>query len=162
MRVQLERCGTRPGAFQGHIDSAEANQFENSGGPVHVRNGLQYEIRRLKSFAGNLQWHDGVLESHGARGDPDPAVVQSSNEAFIAQFQARTDLSMPGMSGLDLATELKRLHPDLPVVLLSGWAMQELEEKVKDAGIDYILGKPCLMEDMLRVVQQAARTPIAS
>ena len=32
-----------------------------------------------------------------------------------------TDLQMPGMSGLDLATELRERHADLPVVLMSGW-----------------------------------------
>jgi FixJ family two-component response regulator len=29
---------------------------------------------------------------------------------------------MPGMSGLDLATHLRKRHADLPVVLMSGWA----------------------------------------
>ena len=33
-----------------------------------------------------------------------------------------TDLQMPGMSGLDLATRLRERHADLPVVLMSGWA----------------------------------------
>jgi CheY-like chemotaxis protein len=73
-----------------------------------------------------------------------------------------TDMSMPGMNGLELATEVKRQRPNLPVALLSGWAMQELEEKVKQAGIDYILVKPCLMENLLAVVQRAARAPVDS
>ena len=33
-----------------------------------------------------------------------------------------TDLQMPGMSGLDLATHLRERHADLPVVLVSGWS----------------------------------------
>lgn len=33
-----------------------------------------------------------------------------------------TDLQMPGMSGLDLATHLRERHADLPVVLMSGWS----------------------------------------
>jgi hypothetical protein len=44
--------------------------------------------------------------------------------------------------------------------LFSGWAIQELEEKVKEAGIDHILVKPCLMEDLLGVVQKAVHTPV--
>jgi CheY-like chemotaxis protein len=32
-----------------------------------------------------------------------------------------TDLQMPGMSGLDLATLLRERHANLPVVLMSGW-----------------------------------------
>jgi DNA-binding NtrC family response regulator len=29
---------------------------------------------------------------------------------------------MPGRSGLDLAAEIKRLHPDVPVILTSGYS----------------------------------------
>lgn len=32
-----------------------------------------------------------------------------------------TDFSMPGISGLDVAVELVRLRPDLPVALTSGY-----------------------------------------
>jgi CheY-like chemotaxis protein len=71
-----------------------------------------------------------------------------------------TDLSMPGMSGLELATELKKLYPTIPVILFSGWAMQEQEETVKEAGIDHIVVKPCLMEDLLEAVQTAVHTPV--
>jgi signal transduction histidine kinase/CheY-like chemotaxis protein len=73
-----------------------------------------------------------------------------------------TDLSMPGMSGMELATELKRSHADLPVLLFSGWAVQEQEEKVKEAGIDHILVKPCLMEDLLDAVQRAVASPVSA
>jgi signal transduction histidine kinase/DNA-binding response OmpR family regulator len=93
--------------------------------------------------------HEVVAVSSGTE-----AVERSREQDFDLVI---TDLSMPGISGLDLATEVKRVHPGLPVVLLSGWAMQELEEKVKEAGIDHILVKPCLMEDLLEVVQTSAR-----
>lgn len=33
-----------------------------------------------------------------------------------------TDFAMPGMSGIDLAAELRRLRPDLPVLLITGYA----------------------------------------
>jgi CheY-like chemotaxis protein len=35
-----------------------------------------------------------------------------------------TDVSLPGMSGLDLVRELKRLNPDVPVILASGYPLQ--------------------------------------
>lgn len=33
-----------------------------------------------------------------------------------------TDIQMPGMNGVDLARELKRMRPDIPVLLISGYA----------------------------------------
>jgi CheY-like chemotaxis protein/nitrogen-specific signal transduction histidine kinase len=107
--------------------------------------------------------HSEVLAAGGHQvvsvGSGAEAIVQCRGPKFDLVI---TDLTMPGVSGLDLATRLKELDPGLPVVLLSGWAMQELEEKVKKAGVDYILVKPCLMEDLLSVVQKAAREPVAS
>ena len=35
-----------------------------------------------------------------------------------------TDVSLPGMSGLDLVRELKRLNADVPVILASGYPLQ--------------------------------------
>jgi len=113
---------------------------------------------------------DLVRETHGEvlkAGGHHVVPVRSGAEAVelcgSAEFDlVITDMSMPGLSGLDLATRLKRIDAGLPVVLLSGWAVQELEEKVREAGIDHILVKPCLMEDLLDVVQKAARAPIAS
>jgi signal transduction histidine kinase len=107
--------------------------------------------------------HTEVLQAGGhqvvAVSNGDDAVDRCRAEAFDLVI---TDMSMPGMNGLELATEVKRQRPNLPVALLSGWAMQELEEKVKQAGIDYILVKPCLMENLLAVVQRAARAPVDS
>jgi signal transduction histidine kinase/DNA-binding response OmpR family regulator len=105
--------------------------------------------------------HEEVLKAGGHRvatvGSGMAAVEKCHEQEFDVVI---TDLSMPGMSGLELATEVKRLHPKVPVVLFSGWAMQELEEKVKEAGIDHILVKPCLMEDLLGVVQRAVHTAV--
>jgi two-component system, NtrC family, sensor kinase len=40
-----------------------------------------------------------------------------------------TDVVMPnGMSGIELAREVRRLHPGLPVLLASGYAAQEMAE----------------------------------
>jgi CheY-like chemotaxis protein len=39
-----------------------------------------------------------------------------------------TDVQMPGMDGIELAREMTALHPDLPVVLMSGFAPEAVEE----------------------------------
>jgi CheY-like chemotaxis protein len=66
-----------------------------------------------------------------------------------------TDLGMPGMSGKQLAERAKRIRPDLPVILVSGWAHQEEEKTMKDSGIDALLSKPCTAEQFQRAVASA-------
>ncbi|NTU60266.1 MAG: PAS domain-containing protein, partial [Deltaproteobacteria bacterium] len=53
-----------------------------------------------------------------------------------------TDYTMPGMNGLDLAAELMRLRPDLPVLLGTGYAESVSEELVAARGLRALLMKP--------------------
>jgi CheY-like chemotaxis protein len=69
-----------------------------------------------------------------------------------------TDLGMPEISGLEVAREAKRHDPPVPVILLSGWAIREDEARVKEAGIDCVLVKPCLMDDLVRAVDRSLGT----
>ena len=46
-----------------------------------------------------------------------------------------TDYNMPEMSGLELAQQLARLQPALPVVITSGYLADELREQAERAGV---------------------------
>jgi CheY-like chemotaxis protein len=54
-----------------------------------------------------------------------------------------TDYRMPGLSGLELARESRRIAPDLPVVLLSGNLDDRVLEESAAIGVARCLGKPC-------------------
>jgi PAS domain S-box-containing protein len=60
-----------------------------------------------------------------------------------------TDLSMPGMSGLQLAHQLRKIRPDLPVVLTSGYANPDDQEKANRLEIRAILTKPVNTKELL-------------
>jgi signal transduction histidine kinase/DNA-binding response OmpR family regulator len=68
-----------------------------------------------------------------------------------------TDLSMPEMSGWEVARNVKKLRPEVPVILISGWTTQADEARAKEAGIDYMLPKPCSMEALLETVGRSIR-----
>ncbi len=53
-----------------------------------------------------------------------------------------SDLTMPGMSGMELAKELKSLRPDLPFILCTGFSEAITEQAVTEAGIEALLIKP--------------------
>jgi DNA-binding NtrC family response regulator len=53
-----------------------------------------------------------------------------------------TDIQMPGMDGWELATNIKKISPDTPVILMTGMQSNYVEEKMKKINIDSILYKP--------------------
>jgi CheY-like chemotaxis protein len=53
-----------------------------------------------------------------------------------------TDLTMPRLTGHQLALEIKRIRPDIPIILCSGYGEQMDLEEVKAGGISAFLKKP--------------------
>ena len=62
-----------------------------------------------------------------------------------------TDLSLPGITGIELAKALKQdaATAGIPIICLSGYADPETSEAVTASGIDKMLVKPCLPDDLL-------------
>jgi CheY-like chemotaxis protein len=77
------------------------------------------------------------------------AAAQSQPDIVI------TDLSMPGMSGWEVTREIKKRNPATRVVLISGWAVQQSQAEVRDSGVDFVVAKPCPLERLLQVVEEA-------
>jgi two-component system NtrC family sensor kinase len=65
-----------------------------------------------------------------------------------------SDVIMPGMSGIELAQEIARRYPGLPVVLTSGYSHVLAEHG--SSGFD-LLHKPYSIEQLSRILRKAAR-----
>lgn len=69
-----------------------------------------------------------------------------------------TDLKMPGMSGLEVLQAIKSEHPDLPVILITGYAaIDNAVEVMKSGAADY-LAKPFANEEIVHKVRKALDT----
>ena len=53
-----------------------------------------------------------------------------------------TDIRMPGMSGLEMAEQVKARQPWLPVVIVTGYGTDANEERARAAGVSAFLHKP--------------------
>jgi DNA-binding NarL/FixJ family response regulator len=51
------------------------------------------------------------------------------------------DFSMPAMDGLELAGELKRIDPQMPIVMLTAFKNESLNRKAYKAGVTWVLSK---------------------
>ncbi|MCU0699649.1 MAG: PAS domain S-box protein [Myxococcaceae bacterium] len=86
--------------------------------------------------------------------------VAVDGEGGLRQFAGRTydlvvtDMRMPGLSGVELATRLRAQRPSLPVVFLTGYATEEVPETLR-AGTRSLL-KPFRTEDLLEAIEALA------
>jgi two-component system NtrC family sensor kinase len=79
------------------------------------------------------------------------AELTRNAERFDVVF---TDVVMPGMTGIDLAQEIRRRHFDLPVVLTSGYS--HVLSQNGSFGFE-LLQKPYSIEQLARVLHNAGR-----
>jgi DNA-binding response OmpR family regulator len=71
-----------------------------------------------------------------------------------------TDLSLPGMNGFELVARI-RAHPAssrIPVICLSGFDGSTHEQRAREAGVDRVLCKPCLPDELARAADEVVRT----
>ncbi|HVG04631.1 MAG TPA: PAS domain-containing protein, partial [Burkholderiaceae bacterium] len=61
-----------------------------------------------------------------------------------------SDEAMPEMTGSELAKEIRRLHPDIPIVLMSGYVTPALHTRAQEAGVVEVLAKPLVSRDIAR------------
>lgn len=90
----------------------------------------------------------------------DVAAVSSGLEAIEAVKQTSydvvvLDVKMPGLNGLETLLELKKIDPELAVIMLTGHASVDSSiEGMRLGAFDYIL-KPCDIEELLRKIEAA-------
>lgn len=75
-----------------------------------------------------------------------------------------TDVVLPGMNGIELATTMRRIYPDCKVVLFSGnAATSAMMEAAMRAGDNFVLlNKPVSPREMLQHVSEGVRLRMES
>ena len=72
-----------------------------------------------------------------------------------------TDERMPGLRGTAFAQALLALRPDLPVILVTGYRVAELDLEAQRCGIRHILDKPLRLNELSRALGDVLRTHAA-
>ena len=66
-----------------------------------------------------------------------------------------TDMTMPGMTGLDLASAALRIRSDLPVVLCTGYSDRVTGDAARSEGVSAFLMKPLVVSRLAAEIRGA-------
>lgn len=84
-------------------------------------------------------------------GDGQEALVQLEKGGFSLVI---TDMRMPNMTGLELLAQVKTRYPKLPVVLISGYSVSQIESQAAQHHADGILPKPVMISDIEQLLSR--------
>ncbi len=65
-----------------------------------------------------------------------------------------TDMTMPSMTGDELAKKLMAVRPDIPVIICTGFNARITEQKAKNIGIRALVPKPILKRDLAETIRR--------
>ena len=73
-----------------------------------------------------------------------------------------SDYNMPVCSGLEVAQEVVKIRPSLPVVISSGYVTDELQAEARKLGVRALLQKQNTLEEMPALIHQVLARPAQS
>jgi PAS domain S-box-containing protein len=90
-------------------------------------------------------------------------VGRTSSLEALELFRARpdrfdlviTDMTMPNMTGSELAQQLMGLRPDIPVILCTGFSEAITPEKAKALGLRELIMKPIIKNQIAEAIRRA-------
>ena len=96
-----------------------------------------------------------ILEGDGYRveafEDPKTALSEAKKRSFTI---ALVDLIMPGITGLDFLTELRKTRSDTKVIIITGFGSVESAVEVMKAGAADYISKPFKINEIQNVVKR--------
>jgi signal transduction histidine kinase len=98
-----------------------------------------------------------MLHTHGYR-----VFCAADHEQAMALFKAHkdeiqlvfSDIGLPRVDGIELCEKLRRLKPNLPLILASGYPTKEFKERINALGPEVFLSKPYQARDVLLTVRR--------
>jgi CheY-like chemotaxis protein len=90
------------------------------------------------------------------------ALSAFSEMKFDAVF---TDVGMPGMSGWELAREIRQIDPSIPIAVITGWGEAVGSHEQKEAGVNWVVPKPFTADrivELARDIEQVRQRSVAT
>lgn len=84
--------------------------------------------------------------------------LEALSQIAIKEFDLLlTDIVMPGMDGIALALKVSRDNPQLPILLMSGYALERQRAHNLDSLIHEVIAKPFTLRQILDAVAKVLK-----
>lgn len=153
--------------FEGEWIKKEINHVRKDGSifPVEISAGLleidhnnfilaiDRDIGERKKIEDRLKSSEkmGYSVSTGINGIEALDLFQDESNKFDLVI---TDMTMPKMTGDILATKLKAIKPDIPIIICTGYSKKMSNELAAEIGINAICYKPLSLKDLGKTIRK--------
>lgn len=134
-------------ASSNHILSANKNEPEDF---KKISVLIVDDEDRIRGVCSKMLVHEGYDVAQAANGEAGLAMIAQRHFDIIL-----LDLLMPGMSGLEALGQIRALHPDTVVIVITGYAtLDHAVDAMKKGAFDFV-SKPFSPQDLRLVVTKA-------
>jgi len=67
-----------------------------------------------------------------------------------------SDITMPVMNGLELAEEILKDNPNMPIIFTTAYNSQEYQDRAKELGVSKFITKPIKIKDLMIQISSIA------
>ena len=72
-------------------------------------------------------------------------------ESFVLVI---TDIRMPGLTGLDILPGIRKLQPEVPIIVITAFGSEEIRQRVLERGATAYLEKPIHLDQLRTLIDQ--------
>jgi signal transduction histidine kinase/CheY-like chemotaxis protein len=113
----------------------------------------------VREFVRSVLVNSGAAVTLAVDGAEGLAIVRSGAESFDLIV---TDIVMPRLGGPQMAAGLRDLHPELPVLYMTGYADNALSRDQLDSGHEALIQKPFSANALLDAINALSATPTST
>jgi CheY-like chemotaxis protein len=97
----------------------------------------------------------GMLDQLGYNVTVCSTGVQGVEEFESGRFDlVICDIGLPDIDGWEVVERIRSHKPDTPIIMISGWGLDEEVEKAGRRGVDHILPKPFRLENLSELIEK--------
>ncbi len=138
------------------VHDGDALEVEVGNAPVERGNGEKILIVDDEEILAQLIEKTLTNLGYEAEYEIDPVMALSMIRDNPARYRlVLSDQTMPGMTGLNLASHIREVRPDLPVILMTGYSLSLTAERVEEAGVRQLMLKPVTIQSLGAAVYAA-------